>query len=284
MGRRSKSARPREIDVPPDPRQLIFTMPAGPSLLCADDPAPVITKNPNGTSPFLLVCDHAGRHVPRTLGDLGVPPADWDRHIAWDIGAGALTGQLGQTLDATSIEQVYSRLVIDCNRTPGHPTSIAPSSDGTSVPGNQDLGEAERAARVVEIFEPYHDAISAEVQRRLALGCKLALVAVHSFTPVMAGIARPWQAAVLYNRDPRLGHALAARLKAKGLIIGDNEPYYVTDETDYTIPVHAERRGLPYLELEVRQDMIADPAGQADWAALLAELLPPSAEAAGIWG
>jgi predicted N-formylglutamate amidohydrolase len=258
-------------------------MPAKTSLLRADEPAPVIIKRLNGASPFLLVCDHAGRRVPAALGDLGVPPAEWDRHIAWDIGAAGLTERLGQNLGAMSIEQVYSRLVIDCNRRPGHPTSIAPRSDGTEVPGNQGLGEAERAARVEDIFLPYHDAIAAEVERRQSLGQRLALVAVHSYTPVLAGVPRPWQAAVLYNRDPRLGHALAERLKARGLIVGDNEPYHLSDESDYTVPVHAERRGVPYLELEVRQDLIADSDGQAAWADMLAELLPDAAERSGIW-
>jgi predicted N-formylglutamate amidohydrolase len=258
-------------------------MPARTYLLGATDPAPVIVKNSDGASPFLLVCDHAGRRVPAALGDLGVGAADWGRHIAWDIGAAGLTEGLGRRLDAKSIEQVYSRLVIDCNRQPGHPTSIVPRSDGTPVPGNHALGEAEKAARVVDIFLPYHNAIAAEVQRRLSLGQKLALVAVHSFTPVLAGASRPWQAAVLYNRDPRLGHALAEGLKARGLMVGDNEPYRLSDDSDYTVPVHAERRGLPYLELEIRQDMIAQPAAQEEWAALLADLLPAAAETSGIW-
>lgn len=244
------------------------------SLLGAEDPAPVILTNPQGVSAFLLVCDHAGRHVPARLGDLGVGAADWERHIAWDIGAAGVCAALAPALGAVGIEQAYSRLVIDCNRQPGHPTSIAPRSDGTEVPGNQGLGEASKAARVAEIFRPYHDAIAAEIDRRMAIGQPTVLVAMHSFTPVFGGVRRPWQAAVLHNRDPRLGHALAAEMKAAGFHVGDNEPYRLSDESDYTVPVHAERRGLPYVELEIRQDLIGDRAGQARWARLLSAALP----------
>ena len=243
-------------------------------LLGASDPAPVTIANPQGASPFLLVCDHAGRHVPKNLGDLGVAAADWDRHIAWDIGAAGVCDHLAPALDAMCIAQAYSRLVIDCNRQPGHPTSIAPASDGTSIPGNQGLGEAAILARVKEIFQPYHDAIAAELDRRGAAGLTTAVVAMHSFTPVFGGKSRVWQAGVLHNRDPRLSRALAALLEQEGYIVGDNEPYRLSDDSDYTIPVHAERRGLPYVELEIRQDLIADPAGQAAWAKLLADCLP----------
>jgi len=251
-------------------------------LLGARDPAPVSITNPQGGSAFLLVCDHAGLRVPARLGDLGVGVADWERHIAWDIGASGVCAALAPLLDAVCIEQVYSRLVIDCNRRPGHPTSIAPVSDGTRVPRNQSLGDAERMARVAEIFRPYHDAIAAEIDRRAAAGRATVLIAMHSFTPVMGGMARPWQAAVLHNRDPRLGQALAAELRMAGFHVGDNEPYALSDESDYTVPVHAEQRGLPYVELEIRQDLVADRAGQRWWAQLLASALPRALKDCGI--
>jgi predicted N-formylglutamate amidohydrolase len=246
-------------------------------LLGPDDPDPVWVTNPHGRSAFLLVCDHAGRRVPSRLGDLGVGAADWDRHIAWDIGAAGVCAALAPLLDAVCIEQVYSRLVIDCNRRPGHPTSIPPRSDGTEVPGNQGLSEAQIAARVTEIFEPYHTAIAAEIDRRQSVGRPVVLIAMHSFTPVMGGVSRPWHAGVLHNRNPRLGRALAVHLQAAGYHVGDNEPYAVSDESDYAVPVHAERRRLAYVELEIRQDLIEDAAGQARWAALLAEALPRAA-------
>lgn len=251
-------------------------------LLGADDPAPVSVHNPHGRSAFLLICDHAGRRVPARLGNLGVAPADWERHIAWDIGAAGVCASLGPLLDAMCIEQVFSRLVIDCNRTPGHPTSVPLRSDGTEVPGNQGLSDAQIEARVTEIFQPYHSAIAAEIDRRQALGQPVVLIAMHSFTPVMGGFVRPWHAGVLHNRDPLLGRALAVHLRAAGTHVGDNEPYAVSDESDYSVPVHAERRGLPYVELEIRQDLIADRAGQARWAARLAEALPRAAQDIGI--
>jgi predicted N-formylglutamate amidohydrolase len=244
------------------------------SVLSADDPEPVRVLQPGGRSLLLLVCDHAGRKVPRALGDLGVAPADWDRHIAWDIGAAGVCELLAPRMDAVCVTQVFSRLVIDCNRPPGHPTSIPPISDGTEIPGNSGLSAADAAAREAAIFRPYHEAIAAELDRRQAASEPAGVIAVHSFTPVFGGVARPWQAGVLHNRAPALGLALARLLTAEGLLVGDNEPYQLGDDSDYTIPVHAERRGLPYVELEIRQDLIAERAGQAEWAERLARLLP----------
>jgi predicted N-formylglutamate amidohydrolase len=246
------------------------------TVLQQGDPAPVTTIHPGGRSPILLLGDHAGRAVPASLGDLGVSAADWDRHIAWDIGIAGVCTALAPRLDAVCLSQAYSRLVIDCNRRPGHPTSIPPVSDGTRIAGNLSLSAADQAARVVQIFAPYHGAIAAELDRRAQQGRPVAVVAMHSFTPALAGVARPWHAGVLYNRDPRWSLAMAALLTAEGFLVGDNEPYRLSDESDYTIPVHAEARGLPYLELEIRQDLIAGAAGQAEWAARLARLLPQS--------
>jgi predicted N-formylglutamate amidohydrolase len=243
-------------------------------LLQPADPAPVEWVNPDGAAALLLVCDHAGQAIPRALAGLGISQTELDRHIGWDIGAGAVTRALAAALDATAILQVYSRLVIDCNRRPGHATSVPPVSDGTIIAGNGGAPPAWLAAREAEIFASYHDAIAAEVTRRLARGRPPAVVAVHSFTPVMAGAARVWQAGVLHNHDPRLALAVAGLLRQDGLIVGDNEPYALSDDSDYTIPVHAERQGLLNLELEIRQDLIATATGQAEWAARLARVLP----------
>lgn len=247
-------------------------MPDRPTLLSAGDPCPVII-HPGTGSPLLLVCDHAGRAVPARLGDMGVQAADWDRHIAWDIGIAGVTRHLAPLLGATWIEQAYSRLVIDCNRRPGHPTSIPHASDGTPISANHALSAAETDARVGEIFDPYHNAIAAELDSRQAAARPAALIAMHSFTPVMNGFARPWHAGVLFNRDPTLALALAARLRALGYNVGENEPYSLGDDSDYTVPVHAEQRGLRYVELEIRQDLIADAAGQVAWAGVLAVAL-----------
>ena len=173
------------------------------------------------------------------------------------------------------IQQNYSRLVIDCNRTPGSDTSILELSELTPVPGNTSLDEGQKAVRIREIFRPYHDRIEAELNQRAQAGLPAALVAMHSFTPNFMGVARPWHAGVLYNRDPRFAHILRKLLQREGeFVVGDNEPYSVTDESDYTIPVHGERRGLPHVAIEIRQDLISDVVGQQEWGALLARLLP----------
>jgi predicted N-formylglutamate amidohydrolase len=245
------------------------------TLLDPDEPNPVTLANEIGRSIFFLTCDHAGRAIPRRLARLGLPEADTKRHIAWDIGIGEVGRQLARLLDAAVILQTYSRLVIDCNRNPKVLSSIPEISETTEIPGNRALVEAARAARIEAIFRPYHDTIAAALDRRAAAGGTSVLVALHSFTPVFKGVARPWHAAVLYNRDARLAHPLLKLLSAEdGLVVGDNEPYAVSDLTDYTVPVHGERRGLPHVEIEIRQDLIAEPAGQTLWAERLARLLP----------
>lgn len=245
------------------------------NLLAAGEVAPVTVHNAQGTSPFLLVADHAGNAMPRALGRLGIAPAECERHIAWDIGIAGLGRLLADALDAILIQQNYSRLVIDCNRPPGSPTSIPQISEHTPIPGNVGLSETDRAARARAIFWPYHVRIAAELDRRKEADRLSILIALHSFTPVFKGVARSWQVGVLYNRDPRLSHRLMALLKAEnGLVVGDNEPYSVSDATDYTIPVHSERRGLHHALIEIRQDLLADADGQHRWARVLARLLP----------
>ena len=245
------------------------------SLLAAGEPAPVTVHKKGAASPFVIVADHAGNLMPRALGRLGVAESECQRHIAWDIGIAAVARLLADALDAILVQQNYSRLLIDCNRTPGSETSIVEISERTPVPGNIGLSEDQKAARVREIFRPYHDRIEAELERRRLSGQPAALIAMHSFTPAFKGVARPWHAGVLYNRDPRFAQILMALLKSEpGLVVGDNEPYSVTDASDYTIPVHGERRGLHHVAIEIRQDLIADVEGQRAWGSLLARLLP----------
>jgi predicted N-formylglutamate amidohydrolase len=240
-----------------------------------DEPGPVTLENEGGRSVFFLTCDHAGRAIPRRLGNLGLPEGELVRHIAWDIGIGSVGRRLSHLLDSPVILQSYSRLVIDCNRDPKVPSSIPEISETTGIPGNRGLTEAKRAARLEAIFRPYHDAIAAALDNRAAASRASVLVALHSFTPMFKGIWRPWHVAVLFNRDSRLAHPLAELLRAEGeLTVGENEPYRVTDLTDYTVPVHGERRGLPHVEIEIRQDLITEPAGQREWAERLARLLP----------
>jgi predicted N-formylglutamate amidohydrolase len=246
-----------------------------PDTLLAPEDLPAFTvANENGRSPLLLVVDHAGRRIPRCLGELGLTAADRERHIAWDIGAAAVADMLGAALDAVVIRQNYSRLVIDCNRVPATPTSIATVSELTPVPGNVGLSAAHKLARVREVFDPYHDRIALELDRRRDAGRATTLISMHSFTPVFEGVARRWHVGVLYNRDVRFAHILLALLRREaGLVVGDNEPYSVSDESDYTIPVHGEKRALHHVAIEIRQDLIAQQKGQRKWAALLSRLL-----------
>jgi predicted N-formylglutamate amidohydrolase len=248
---------------------------AGTSLLTAGEPPPFTVTNEAGRSPFVIVADHAGKYIPLGLQMLGLEPSERERHIAWDIGAGAVACMLGDALNAMVIRQNYSRLVIDCNRTPGFDTSIAEMSEFTAIPGNIGLNAAQMEDRAREIFRPYHERIASELDCRQVAGRAAVLIAMHSFTPVFKASARPWHVGMLYNRDPRLAVRLINLLRHEGgLIVGDNEPYRMSDETDYTVPVHGERRNLLHVEIEIRQDLIADEAGQRWWADLFARLLP----------
>ncbi|WP_431222401.1 N-formylglutamate amidohydrolase [Serratia sp. L9] len=249
--------------------------PYTPTLLVADEPAAVAVELPQATSPFLLLCDHAGQAIPKRLGSLGLAGGEIDRHIGWDIGALAVSRQLAQQLDATLIHQHYSRLVIDCNRAPGIASSIPLISELTPIPGNQGISAAEAGAREQEIFQPYHQAIGHTLATRQTKGQPSAVIAMHSFTPVFKATARPWQVGLLFNRHPQFALLLAELLREEGdLQVGVNEPYAMTDTTDYTLPVHAERQALPYVGIEIRQDLISDAAGQMAWAARFSRLLP----------
>jgi len=239
-------------------------------LLAPDEPATAIIERPEGRSCFVIAVDHASARIPRRLGTLGLAPEELERHIAWDIGALAVARRLSSELDAPLIAQSYSRLVIDCNRDPRVATSIPALSELTEIPGNQHLTAGEVAQRVREIFEPYHAAITAQLDARRAAGVRTLLIAQHSMTDVYKGVRRPMHAAVLYNRDRRFAGLVLERLRQEpGLTIADNEPYFVSDETDYTIPRHGEARGLPHVEIEVRQDLIRAEAGQREWAGRL---------------
>jgi predicted N-formylglutamate amidohydrolase len=235
---------------------------------------PVIEKNPAGRSPFLLTCDHYGRLIPPELRDLGLPAHELDRHIAWDVGIAGVAERLSDMLGAQLIAQRFSRLVIDCNRPPAAASSIPSISEATAIPGNQRLSAEAAAERRRLVFDPYHRHIAESIDRRLEAGAPTILLALHSFTPVYHGVARPWHIGTLYHRDTVLPPLLLAALRAEpGLVVGDNEPYAVDDDTDYTIPVHGEQRGLINSGIEIRQDLIAAEAGQIAWAERLARAL-----------
>jgi predicted N-formylglutamate amidohydrolase len=256
---------------------------SNPALLAPDEP-PAFTVLRAGVeslgSPFLLCCDHAGQLIPRVLGDLGLSAADRLRHIAWDIGAAGVTRHLSERLSAFAILQTYSRLVYDCNRPERAPDAVTILSEHTEIPGNVGVTEEERARRRDEIFWPYQNRIAAELDLRARRNQPSVLVSVHSFTPVWKGDARQLHAGVLYNRDPRLGRAMLELLRAEsGLLVGDNQPYALNDNSDYTVPTHGEKRGLLHVELELRQDLIEGPEGQREWAERLSRLLPRALEA-----
>jgi predicted N-formylglutamate amidohydrolase len=244
-----------------------MTMPDYEALLDQDEPAPVATINAGGGSPFLLVGDHAGNAVPRKLNALGLPAEVQERHICWDIGVRGLGEMLAARLDATFVHQHYSRLVIDCNRDPASTEAMPDMSDGTHIPGNGGLSAIDRQRRVDGIHAPYHARIAAIISGRVREHRPTILIALHSFTPVMGGARRPWDVGVLQSEgETSFAQALLRVLRRQANVtVGDNEPYRM-DSTDYTVPHHAFPAGLPYVELEVRQDLIADAEGQRVWA------------------
>jgi predicted N-formylglutamate amidohydrolase len=242
-------------------------------LLGSADALPVVEHNPQGPSPFLLTSDHFGRAIPKSLGDLGLPETELTRHIAWDIGIAGVARSLSERLGAHLIAQRYSRLVIDCNRPFTSPSSVPLISEATTISGNEGLAREAIEARRREVFDPYHRRIAQVIDRRVAEGRPTVLVSLHSFTPAYAGIKRPWHVGTLYQKDPRLPPLLLKALRAQAdLVVGDNEPYAVSDETDYTIPVHGEARGLMNTGIEIRQDLISDQAGETEWAERLANI------------
>jgi predicted N-formylglutamate amidohydrolase len=245
-------------------------------VLSPRDPEPVELVNAGGASPFVLSCEHAGRAIPESLGDLGVAPQEMERHIAYDVGAEGVSRRLSQMLDAPLVLQRYSRLVVDCNRPFDAPDCMPAVSDGTAVPVNAKLGNAARERRFVEIHQPFHEALASLLDRRTEAGQQSVLVSVHSFTPrLLGGPDRPWELGVLSNRDGSFASRFLAVFKTAnpGIVSAHNEPYVVDDVSDYTIPVHGEQRGLPHLLLEIRNDLIADEPGQAHWARLVGETL-----------
>ncbi|WEK51990.1 MAG: N-formylglutamate amidohydrolase [Candidatus Kaistia colombiensis] len=246
-------------------------------LLGPGDPEPVGLIDRGDLSPFVLICDHAGNAVPAALDGLGLGPAELNRHIGIDIGILGVSERLAEQLGASLVFQRYSRLVVECNRRVTSPDSIALVSDGTVVPANADLAPAQRAERLDEIVVPYHRQIETILDRRAEAGIPTILVSMHSFTPSLRAkpFQRPWQIGLCYGADMRFTTPVLEELADEtDLVVGSNEPYGVDLNKDYSIPVHGEERGLPYVEFEIRQDLIGEAAGQAEWAARLGRVLP----------
>lgn len=245
-------------------------------LLGPDEPPPFNVVNPGGIAPFLLVCDHASRLIPASLNKLGV--ADWvlERHVACDIGAKALTLALSKRFDATAVLAGYSRLVVDLNRQLHDPSAFIKVSDGIAIPGNIELGEAERQARIDTFFDPYHEAISQALADLAARGHSPALISIHTCTPVFNRVVRRWHIGVMWDADARIARPLLANLnQVSDLCVGDNEPYSGAHPNDFTIDHHAEQHGLPCVGVEVRQDLVDSTAGAERWAGILGDALEP---------
>ena len=229
---------------------------------------------PRASGRFVLFCDHASNCIPEELHDLGLPASELARHIAWDIGAAGVTEALSEIFDAPAILCNTSRLVIDCNRQLHAPDLIPEVSDGTLIPGNTHLSEAARAARIERWFHPYHDAVESVLLEREARGVPSIAVSIHSMTPSLAGRPRPWKIAISSHLDRRLADPVLAALRQPGdVAVGDNQPYNLDPEVDYSIPFHALRRGLLHIQVEFRQDEIKDATTQYQWAQRFAQTL-----------
>lgn len=236
----------------------------------------VLVTNGSGEGAYVLTCDHASNFMPPEFAMLGLPSSELERHIAWDPGALAVARMMAAALDAPLIETCISRLVLDCNRPLDAPDLISPISETTIIPGNQDLSEEERQARIVRCWQPFHTTVDSVIEARLARGLETRLVSIHSFNPVYKGIDRPWQIGIIHDDDIRLAQPLINALEGVvGLNVGDNQPYSPADRVYFTLEQHARSRNLPCAMIEIRNDEIADEAGEQKWAALLAALLGP---------
>ncbi len=247
-------------------------MAGGQASLTAEEVAVAAIDRPLGAAPFVLICEHASNAFPSRYGTLGLTAAERESHIAWDPGALAVAQRLSTRLDAPLIHATISRLVIDLNRDPEAPDSIAAVSESTAVAGNAGLATAARAERVAAVYRPFHDAVDRFLGARRAP--TRAIVSMHSFTPIYRGVARPWHVGLIHDADDRLAMRVAAGLsRDPSLVVGLNQPYSPADRVFHTLDRHAVRRGLPPLMIEVRNDLIRDAGGQDAWAGRLAPLI-----------
>lgn len=250
-----------------------------------EPPAAARIANEEGASPYVLVCDHASNLIPPQFGMLGLEKADLERHVAWDPGALPVAEAMSRALDAALCASTVSRLVIDPNRPLDAPDLIAAVSEATVIPGNAGLSPEARAERIALAYAPYHAALDDLVSRRLAAGRETRLVAIHSFTPVYGGVARPWQVGVIHDEDERLSAPLIAALRRiDGITVGVNEPYSPADRVYFTLEKHARARDLPCVMIEIRNDEIADAAGRERWAAILTDAIAAAERPADLKG
>lgn len=252
-------------------------MQAAPSRLLRPDEPPAFEEIAGDVhGPLLFCCDHASHRVPRALNGLGLPEEELRRHIGWDIGAAEITRILAKRFNAPAVLSSYTRLAADCNRHMRDPAFAPAEIDGTHVPANADLDRDALDARRRSLHAPYHDTVERWAAAFEKAGTVPILVSVHSFTPhKRTGAPRPWQLGVSWAIDERVSSALFAYLAAQrpDIVVGDNEPYELEPDEDFTVPVHAMRRGWPHLQIEFRQDLVADAAGVRTCAGVLGDAL-----------
>ena len=245
-------------------------------LISETKPAVVTIENSGGRAPVLVTCDHASNLVPESLANLGLNDHDLQRHIAYDIGALDLSKAIADRLDAPLIHSGYSRLVIDLNRHLDDPSCIPIISEGTEIPGNHPLNQDQRQTRIDELFSPYHQKFAQTLDEFQARGIHPVILAIHTFTPVYHGIDRPWHTGVMWDTDDRMALPFMDNLNMRGdLIVGNNQPYTALDPLGYAFDIHARKRGLPHLFIEVRQDLVTDEVGVMRWATIIHQALEP---------
>ena len=233
-------------------------------ILGAGEPHPANIVNASGTSPYVLICEHASNKLPTTLGTLGLSDVDLKRHIAWDIGAEATARILSRLLDAPLVLQRYSRLAYDCNRPPEADAAMPEVSEIFEIPGNRNLAPEARLARTNEIYRPFSHALEAVLDDR---ACKRTLtipVSIHSFTRIYKGVERKFELGLLFDRDPWLANQLVKT--CPGMDVRLNEPYGPKDGVMHLMNLHAAPRGLKHLMIEIRNDLIETTRGQEEWA------------------
>lgn len=244
-------------------------------------PAPYAIENEEGRGPFVIVVDHASNAIPAPWGDLGLSLKDREAHIAWDPGALEVAREMSRLLDAPLVAGTISRLVVDLNRPVGSATFAPAVSEATDVPGNRSIAPDDMALRVSAVYEPYHAALAAVVARQAdRADSPVAVLAMHSFTPVYKGVHRPLHVGILFDRHEALGRGMIDRLTAvDGIVVAANEPYSPADEVYFTLTRHAVSRGLLAAMIEVRNDELRTPEAQARWGGMLASAAAGAREA-----
>jgi predicted N-formylglutamate amidohydrolase len=243
------------------------------SLLDSDESPPFILLNSRASKPVLLVCDHASRRFPRSLGTMGLDPVARRCHLAIDIGAGALTEAVAENIGVTAVLCQYSRLIIDCNRQLMDPGAFLEFGDGVVISGNRNLHATDKKLRENEIYWPYHVAIDAQIERLHVPDTAPVFVAIHSFTPVLNGEPRGIEVGVLWDADRVTAEIFMSEFRRAGYNVGDNEPYSGKAPADFTIDHHAEAKGIPHVGIEIRQDLIDDQAGVDKVGALMSHII-----------